>query len=145
MKYHQFKANELRSVLLFGFSSFFLLPKKYYRHFLLLVIAAHLSESRNINSDQLLQIKALTTEFVYQFPPLYGDRQNVMCIHMIMHLADSIRDFGGVYNYSTFNFENYLGVFAFMKEQLRLVTLEENLTNRKTITIIFNSIRSSRQ
>ena len=68
-----------------------------------------------------------------------------MCIHMIMHLADSIRDFGGVYNYSTFNFENYLGVFTFMEGQLRLVTLEENLTNRKTVTIIFSSIRSSRQ
>ena len=98
---------------MFGFSSLFFLPKKYYRHFLLLFIAADLSESRYINPDQLLQIKTLTTEFVYQFPSLYGDRQNVMYIHMIMHLADSIRDFGGVYNYSTFNFENYLGVFTF--------------------------------
>ena len=85
------------------------LPKKYCRHFLLLVIATHLCESKTITSEQLLQIKILTSQFVYQFPLLYGDRQNVISVHSIIHLADSIRDFGGVYNYSTFNFESYLG------------------------------------
>lgn len=74
-----------------------------------MVVAAHLSESINIGPDQISHIKNLTAEFIYQFPLLYGDRQNVMGVHMIMHLADSIRDFGGVYNYSTFNFESYLG------------------------------------
>jgi hypothetical protein len=86
------------------------LPKKYCRHFLLLVIAAHLCESKIITCDQIIQIKHLTNEFIYQFPLLYGDRQNVISIHTIMHLAESIRDFGGVYNYSTFNFESYLGL-----------------------------------
>ncbi|CAF4170049.1 unnamed protein product, partial [Rotaria magnacalcarata] len=66
LKYNQFKANELRSVLLFGFSSFSFLPRKYYRHFVLLVIAAHLCESRSISPDQLSYIRQLTTEFVYQ-------------------------------------------------------------------------------
>ncbi|CAF4868677.1 unnamed protein product [Rotaria sp. Silwood1] len=110
LKYYQFKANELRCVLLFGFSSFCMyLPKKYCRHFLLLVIAAHLCESKAITSEQLSQIKILTSQFIYQFPLLYGDRQNVMSVHSIIHLPESIRDFGGVYNYSTFNFESYLG------------------------------------
>ena len=42
---------------------------------------------------------------------LYGDRQNVMSIHTIMHINESIKNFGGLYNYSTFNFEGYLGSF----------------------------------
>ncbi|CAF4224825.1 unnamed protein product, partial [Rotaria sp. Silwood2] len=84
------------------------LPNKYCRHFLLLVIAAHLCESKTITSEQLSQIKLLTSQFIYQFPLLYGDRQNVISVHSIIHLSESIRDFGGVYNYSTFNFESYL-------------------------------------
>ncbi|CAF1976426.1 unnamed protein product [Rotaria magnacalcarata] len=126
LKYNQFKANELRSVLLFGFSSFSFLPRKYYRHFVLLVIAAHLCESRSISPDQLSYIRQLTTEFVYQFPLLYGDRQNVMCIHLIVHLADSIKDFGGVYNYSTFNFESYLGTLRETVHSTRRHALEVN-------------------
>ncbi|CAF5218413.1 unnamed protein product, partial [Rotaria magnacalcarata] len=76
--------------------------------------------------DQLSYIRQLTTEFVYQFPLLYGDRQNVMCIHLIVHLADSIKDFGGVYNYSTFNFESYLGTLRETVHSTRRHALEVN-------------------
>jgi hypothetical protein len=115
LKYTEFKANELRCILLFGFASFCMnLPHKYCRHFLLLVVLAHLCESKTISSDQILNIKCLTNEFIYQFPLLYGDRQNVISIHTIMHLPESILNFGGVYNYSTFNFESYLGLCSLL-------------------------------
>jgi hypothetical protein len=115
LKYTKFKANELRCILLFGFASFCMyLPHKYCRHFLLLVVLAHLCESKTISSDQILNIKCLTNEFIYQFPLLYGDRQNVISIHTIMHLPESILNFGGVYNYSTFNFESYLGLCSLL-------------------------------
>ncbi len=111
MKYNQFKANELRSLLLFGFATFCIyLPERYSQHLLLLAVAAHLCESKFIDRDQILKIKNLTNEFVYQFPLLYGDRHMVISVHWIMHLSESIRDFGAVYNYSTFNFESYLGL-----------------------------------
>jgi hypothetical protein len=110
LKYKEFKANELRCILLFGFTPICLyLPMKYRRHFLSLVMAAHLCESKSISSHQIEHIKHLTNNFILQFPLLYGDRQNVISIHTIAHLSDSVRDFGGVYNYSTFNFESYLG------------------------------------
>ena len=110
LRYKEFKANELRCVLLFGFTAICrYLPRKYGRHFLSLVMAAHFSESKTISSQQIEHIKRLTDEFILQFPLIYGDRQNVISIHTIVHLADSVRDFGGVYNYSTFNFESYLG------------------------------------
>ena len=110
LKYKEFKANELRCILLFGFTPICLyLPRKYSRHLLSLVMAAHLCESKTSSSHQIEHIRRLTNEFIYQFPLLYGDRQNVISIHTIVHLADSVRDFGGVFNYSTFNFESYLG------------------------------------
>ncbi|CAF2104475.1 unnamed protein product [Rotaria magnacalcarata] len=114
LKYNDFKASELRCTLLFGFASFSMyLPHKYCRHLLLLVVLAHLCESKSTSSDQTLNIKRLANEFIYQFPLLYGDRQNVISIHTIMHLPESVVNFGGVYNYSTFNFESYLGLCSF--------------------------------
>jgi hypothetical protein len=111
LKFMEFKANELRCILLFGFASLCTyLPQKYCRHFMLLVVLAHLCESKTISSDQILNIKCLANEFIYQFPLLYGDRQNVISVHTIMHISESIQNFGGVYNYSTFNFESYLGL-----------------------------------
>lgn len=110
LKYKQFKANELRCILLFGFTPICrYLPKKYSRHFLSLVMAAHLCESKMSSPHQIEHMKRLTNEFIFQFPLLYGDRQNVISVHTIVHMADSVRDFGGVFNYSTFNFESYLG------------------------------------
>lgn len=115
LKYTEFKANELRCALLFGFASFCMyLPRKYCRHLLLLVVLAHLCESKTISSDQIVNIKCLANEFIYQFPILYGDRQNVISIHTIMHLPESILNFGAVYNYSTFNFESYLGLCSLL-------------------------------
>lgn len=110
LKYKEFKANELRCILLFGFTPLCCyLPRKYSRHFLSLVMAAYLCESKTNSAHQIEHIKRLTNEFIFQFPLLYGDRQNVISIHTIAHLADSVKDFGGVFNYSTFNFESYLG------------------------------------
>ena len=77
---------------------------------LFLAIAAHLCESKALTTEQIVQIKQLTTEFIHQFPLLYSDRHNVLSVHLILHLAESIRDFGSVCNYPTFNFESYLGL-----------------------------------
>lgn len=113
LKYAEFKANELRCLLLFSFPILSMyLPAKYSRHFLLLVMAAHLCESKNFSMDQISHIKSLTNEFIFEFPLLYGDRQNVISIHTVIHLAESVQQFGPVYNYSTFNFESYLGSYT---------------------------------
>lgn len=85
------------------------LPSKYAQHFLLLVSAAHFCESKTLSKDDILNVKCLTREFIYQFPLLYGDRHNVISVHWVIHLAESIHDFGPVFNFSTFNFESYLG------------------------------------
>lgn len=53
-KYEKYKASELRAILLFGFSGFCgVLPIKYAQHFLLLVTAVHIAESRHIHHTQI--------------------------------------------------------------------------------------------
>lgn len=110
VKYTQFKANELRATCLFGFLAFcHVLPTKYARHYLMLVIALHLSESRSLDCKQVENIRILLDRFLRLFPALYTPRHNTQSVHSLQHIADSVDDFGTLGNYSTFNFEHVLG------------------------------------
>lgn len=111
-KYSLLKGNEIRSICLFGFPAICLaLPMKYARHFLMLVIAVHLAESRSIDRNQLIDIESLLDEFLREYPNLYTIRHNTQVVHSLQHVSSTVRDFGSLGNYSTFNFENILGDF----------------------------------
>jgi hypothetical protein len=111
MKFHKYKGNELRSLLLFAYSIFEdVLGRHYYSHFLLLVLIMHLSESRALHRDWLDNLKHLCTQFVLIFPRLYSGRHNVQVVHSLVHVADTVKAFGPLSNYSTFNFESLLGL-----------------------------------
>ena len=110
IKYNLFKGSECRSLLLFGFLAFkSSLSTKYYNHFLLLVIATHLVESRSIDQQQVELIRILYERFLRLFPVLYTPRHNVQCVHSIHHFSESVSECGSTSNFSTFNFENFLG------------------------------------
>jgi|EBPBio282013_DNA_FD.fasta_scaffold05108_7 hypothetical protein len=82
---------------------------KYARHFLLLLVAVHQSESRTIDRKHILEIEYLFDQFLREFPTLYTIRQNTQVVHSLQHVSSSVRDFGSLGNFSTFNFENVLG------------------------------------
>jgi hypothetical protein len=110
IKFHLLKGNELRSILLFGFVAFkSSLSTKYYNHFLLLVVATHLVESRSINREQVELIRIIYERFLRLFPVLYTPRHNVQCVHSLHHFSASVTECGSSSNYSTFNFESFLG------------------------------------
>ena len=83
---------------------------KYARHFLMLVVAINLSESRSLDRTQVDDIRILLDKFLRLFPDLYTPRQNTQAVHSLQHIAASVHDFGSLSNYSTFNFESVLGV-----------------------------------
>ncbi|CAF2155936.1 unnamed protein product [Rotaria magnacalcarata] len=113
LDYKKFKANELRVVLLCGYPIFEkFMHKKYYDHFKQLVLAVHLAESRALTEKDVEAAHNLSHNFLLQFPNLYGKRHNVQVIHSLMHLSESIRDFGPLTNYTTFNFESLLGLLT---------------------------------
>ncbi|CAF3320439.1 unnamed protein product, partial [Rotaria sp. Silwood2] len=62
-----------------------------------------------LNEQDIEAVDKLCYNFLIQFPDLYGERHNVQVVHSIMHLSESIRDFGPLTNYTTFNFESILG------------------------------------
>ncbi|CAF1397355.1 unnamed protein product [Rotaria magnacalcarata] len=112
-KYQQYKANEARSILLFGFPIFCsVLPLRYARHLLLLVVGVHIAESRRIHRTQIEEIRLLFHRFLKLFPILYTKRHNSQSVHSLHHVAASVTEYGSLSNYSTFNFENVLGLIS---------------------------------
>ena len=74
-----------------------------------LVLMMHLSESRQIDPVYVDVISRLGKNFVVEFPKLYGVRHCVQVVHSMLHISDTIHDFGPVHTFTTFQFENELG------------------------------------
>ncbi|CAF3863670.1 unnamed protein product [Rotaria magnacalcarata] len=112
LDYHKFKGNELRVHLLFGHRIFYrVLQQRYYNHLLQLVVLMHLAEKRKIDNVDLKIIQQLSRSIVVSFPELYSDRHCVQVVHSVLHIGDTVDDFGPITNYTTFQFENDLGKF----------------------------------
>ena len=69
----------------------------------------HLAESRQINKFDQQLIYQLSQEFMVSFPQLYTNRRCVRVVHSVIHIADTVHDFGPLSNYTSFQFENDLG------------------------------------
>lgn len=110
-KFKKFKANELRIVLLFGFVIFKkALNAKYYDHFLKLVFAIHFAENRCVTVTMVDNVKNLLHQFLIEFAQLYTVRHNQQVVHSLHHIGQTIYDYGPLTSYSTFYFENNLGM-----------------------------------
>ena len=113
--YREYKANELRVLLLFGHVIFRkALQKRFYNHLLRLVVIMHLAEARQIYTVDQDITYYLSRNFVVTFPKLYTDRHCVQVVHSVIHVPDITKDFGPVPNYTTFQFENDLGKKIFL-------------------------------
>lgn len=109
-QYLNFKASEYRVLLPFGYIIFAdFLPQKFYNHLLQLVCLMHLTESRCIPEANIEVMRKLGENFVASFPDLYTKRHCVQVIHSVVHVPTTVRQFGPLTNYTTFNFENCLG------------------------------------
>ncbi|CAF3764573.1 unnamed protein product [Rotaria sp. Silwood1] len=110
MKYHRLKANELRVLLLITYPIFknYLKPI-YYKHLQLLSFALHIGESREITSSKLNEMKILLDKFVFTFHFLYGKRHVVNTVHSVVHFHQTVKYYGPLTNYSTFNYESLIG------------------------------------
>ena len=106
----------MRILLLFGYVIFKnILKEKYYTHLLKLVVMMHLSEHRQIIPSYIDVVNRLGKSFVINFSKLYRPRHCVSVVHSLIHISDTIYDFGPLHTFSTFNFENDLGRINFKK------------------------------
>lgn len=136
------KATELRLFLLYlGPVVVKNIPKKLYEHFLILHVAITILANPVLSLDPLNVTYAqdLLRHFTEEFETLYGVQYISYNVHNLLHLAADVREHGPLDNFSTFRFENYIGVLIkYVRkgdkplQQIARRMVEYNLSLKKT-------------
>ncbi|XP_056462598.1 uncharacterized protein LOC130402460 [Gadus chalcogrammus] len=118
-----FKASEYRDILLFYGPVVFrgILATAYYNHFLLLSEAIFILLMESISVEMVDHAEKLLWNFCSQMCDLYGERYLTANVHLLVHLADSVRALGPLWTHSCFHFEDKNGYL------LRLIHGTQNI------------------
>ncbi|XP_042149325.1 uncharacterized protein LOC121837672 [Ixodes scapularis] len=106
------KATEWRAWLLY-YSPFVLngvLPKPYLKNWCRFSAIMHALLADVAALDRLGAIEAEIAVFMREYQDLYGCAQMTFNLHLIVHLCDSVRQWGPLWGFSAFPFENINGV-----------------------------------
>ncbi|KAA0721591.1 hypothetical protein E1301_Tti023124 [Triplophysa tibetana] len=105
------KASEWRAFLLF-YAPIVLksvLPRRFFEHFLLLCQAVYALQTTCITQLELFYASQHLNEFVLNFETLYGRPHMTYNVHILLHLSDSVRNWGPLWCYSAYSFEGCNG------------------------------------
>jgi len=107
---NRWKAVELRQVLLYTGMVVFngILSKQVYEHFMLLCVVMRILSTAHISDEYVDFAGSLIHHFVALFPSIYGKSFMSHNVHVILHLADDVKRFGPLDNFSAFKFEIYM-------------------------------------
>ena len=83
------------------------LPVIRYDYLQMLTFGITIGESRNLSSKTMNDMKILLFSFMGNFPHL--ECYIVQSIHKVEHFSIKVHDFSSLFNYSTFNFESFIG------------------------------------
>lgn len=113
-KRDQFKASELRSLLLYFLpvSLRGILRLEFYEHFMKLSMSVYVLLKKDISDDELEEVEDVLKEFVLEYEQLYGSENVVMNTHLVQHLVHSVRNHGPLWTHSAFHFEDFNGVIT---------------------------------
>ena len=106
-----FKATEFRLFLLYLGPYLFkkVLPDDLYKHFLLLHFAIYTMSSAKYCKVYLTQAYRCVEILVLEISKHFHPKNISYNMHAILHLAEFVNMYGCLNNFSTFEFENYLG------------------------------------
>lgn len=105
------KASEWRSFLLFYALPIMngILKKKFWNHLFLLVFAMQILIQDAIKVSDVDVAERALRKFVFDFERLYGAANVSFNVHLMAHLAASVRNWGPLWATSTFPFESFNG------------------------------------
>lgn len=109
---HSWKANEWLQWLL-HYSPVCLgifLQNEYYDHYYLLVSSITLLLQDEISEDAFESSERMLLQFVERFEQLYGIEEMTYNVHLVSHIVDCSRDYGPLWTFSLFVFEDVNGV-----------------------------------
>lgn len=84
-----------------------LIPTQYFHHWMLLVFAIYLLTSSNVSHLNIDKAHVALCEFALLTESLYGKHEISFNIHLLTHLAESVRRHGPLSLMSTFVFEGH--------------------------------------
>lgn len=105
------KASEWRAFLLF-YSPLIVkqyLPIRYLNHWMLLVFAIHRLVQERVRPADVHDAKLSLLKFVVLLPELYGIEHVSYNVHILTHLADSVKHWGRLWANSAFLYEDNIG------------------------------------
>lgn len=107
----QWKANEWLNWLLYYSCPSLLafLPQPYFKHFQKLREVIRLLLNDDLNEEKLNKCEKKLHKFVKEFQELYDQNIMVYNIHLLLHLVESVRNFGPLWGFSLFPYENLNG------------------------------------
>ncbi|XP_016837405.1 uncharacterized protein LOC100678206 [Nasonia vitripennis] len=82
------------------------LKRDYYEHWLLFVESLYLLLQDNIHIDDINQANKMLYEFVCETEKFFGQKAMTYNIHQLLHLAESVFNWGPLWCHSTFSFES---------------------------------------
>lgn len=138
-KLANFKANELRSLLLFYLPSCLvgLLPAKYIDHLQILSSSIYRLLKSQINHNELNSIEENLNQFVAKYQFFYGKQSMTMNIHLITHIVESVRNNGPLWTTSMFAFEsnngNLLKMFNGTRDLLQQISTKYMLKHEQHV------------
>ncbi|KAJ8665848.1 hypothetical protein QAD02_007510 [Eretmocerus hayati] len=86
------------------------MPKVYFDHHILLVHGISLLSMSSVTQDMMKKARACLSEYVKRFGIIYGKEHMISNIHLLLHLADVVEQFGPLWVTSCFPFEALNGV-----------------------------------
>lgn len=87
-----------------------------YYHFLLLHSAIRTISCKRSYLKNLSVAQQILDEFVKLFPEIYGEENVTFNINCLLHLCDSVEQYGVLDNFSAYKFENYM---QYLKKLIR--------------------------
>lgn len=106
-----YKASEYRSLLLYYLPVVLqgYVPNVYLKHIRLLSASVYTLLKENITFAEVDEAERMTLSFVKEHQHLFGKDNMVMVIHLIKHMAESVRKLGPLWAHSAFPFERNNG------------------------------------
>lgn len=107
-----FKANELRSLLLYYLPICLddILKLKYIKHFRLLSFSIYTLLKTEITVGELDICEEKLKQFVELYQEYYGEKNMTMNVHLLTHIVQCVKKSGPLWTQSAFAFESFNGV-----------------------------------
>jgi len=101
-----------------------ILLDQYLDHLNKFVVALSLLLGDKISPDQINEAEQLLKEFCYEAPDLFGKQVCTFNMHLLFHFAQCVRDWGPLWAYSLFQYENANGEMTKLLNGTRQVGMQ---------------------